>query len=80
MSVPIHLADYVEHLDGILVATGKPVLAGAGRISHKQAVDKATSEYRKFQKQTLSPVEKDYLKTIKSIESEAKRASKGVTD
>ncbi|WP_216404865.1 virulence RhuM family protein [Arcanobacterium phocae] len=77
---PMHMADYVEHLDGILVATGKPVLAGAGKISHKQAVDKATSEYRKFQKQTLSPVEKDYLKTIKSIESEAKRASKGVTD
>ncbi|WP_253280895.1 RhuM family protein [Arcanobacterium phocae] len=76
----MHMADYVEHLDRILVATGKPVLAGAGKISHKQAVDKATSEYRKFQKQTISPVEKDYLKTINRIESEARRVSKRATD
>lgn len=73
---PMRMSDYIEHLDKILAATGKPVLTGAGKISHRQAVDKATSEYRKFQTQTLSPVEEDYLKTIKSIESEAKQADK----
>ena len=76
---PMHMADYAEHLDKILAATGKPVLAGAGKISHQQAVDKAISEYRKFQTQTLSPVEKDYLKAIKGIEDEAKQASKGTS-
>lgn len=71
---PMRMADYVEHLDKILSATGMHVLAGAGKISHQQAVDKAISEYRKFQNQTLSPVEEDYLKAIKGIESEAKQA------
>ncbi|MFC5281872.1 virulence RhuM family protein [Arcanobacterium canis] len=73
---PMHMADYVEHLDKILAATGKPVLSGAGKVSHQQAVDKAISEYRKFQTQTLSPVEEDYLKAIKNIETEAKEADK----
>lgn len=45
---PMRMADYVEHLDKLLAATGKPVLCGAGKISHQQAVDKAISEYRKF--------------------------------
>lgn len=73
---PMHMSDYVEHLDKILAATGKPVLSGAGKISHQQAVDKEISEYRKFQTQTLSPVEEDYLKAIKNIETEAKEADK----
>ncbi|USR79997.1 virulence RhuM family protein [Arcanobacterium pinnipediorum] len=75
---PMHMADYVEHLDKILAATGKPVLSGAGKVSHQQAVDKAISEYRKFQTQTLTTVEEDYLKAIKSIETEAKEADKQV--
>ena len=71
---PMHMSDYVEHLDKILAATGKPVLAGGGKVSNKQAVDKATSEYRKFQAQALSPAEEDYLKAIKGIEIKAKQA------
>ena len=72
---PMRMVDFVEYLDKILTATGKPILSGAGKISHREAVDKAISEYRKFQTQTLSPVEKDYLKAIKGIEGEAKQAS-----
>ena len=72
---PMRMVDFIEHLDKILTATGKPILSGAGKISHRKAVDKAISEYRKFQTHTLSPVEKDYLKAIKGIEGEAKQAS-----
>lgn len=72
---PMRMVDFIEHLDKILTATGKPILSGVGKISHRKAVDKAISEYRKFQTHTLSPVEKDYLKAIKGIEGEAKQAS-----
>ena len=34
--------------------------------------EKVTTEYQKYQSQTLSQVEKDYLKEIKSIENLAK--------
>lgn len=73
---PMYMSDYVEHLDSVLASTGEKVLSGAGRVSHKQAMDKATAEYRKYQVKTLSPVEEDYLRTIKALEAEAKKQSK----
>lgn len=69
---PMHMSDYVDLLDGILAVQGDKVLDNAGSISHKQAVDKALSEYRKYQEKTLSPVEEDYLRTIKKIEQTAR--------
>ena len=69
---PMHMADYVEQLDRILSSTGKEVLEGDGSISHRQAVDKALSEYREFQVNTLSPVEKAYLETIRDLGKKTK--------
>ena len=69
---PMYMSDYVEHLDNVLIATGEKVLEGAGSISHAQAVDKANEEYQKYQIQNLSPVEEEYLLTIKDIEKQAK--------
>lgn len=69
---PMHMSDYVEHLDKVLTSNGEKLLEGAGNVSHKEAIDKALEEYRKYQVQTLSPVEKAYLETIKGIERKAK--------
>ncbi len=71
---PMHMSDYVEHLDRILSSSGQAVLEGAGSVSHKQAMDKAEGEYRKYQVMTLSPVEEDYLRSVKGIEGEVKKA------
>ena len=73
---PMHMSDYVEHLDKILASTGENVLDNAGSISHKQAIDKALDEYRKYQVLTLSPIEKAYIETIKSIEKKTRRPNK----
>ena len=67
------MKDWSEHLDKILTMSGEQLLVGAGSISHTQAVNKATEEYKKYQLRTLSEVEKDYLSTIKSIENKAKK-------
>lgn len=77
---PMHMADYVEHLDRVLSATGQQVLNGPGRISHKQAMAKAEAEYRKFQAKTLSSVEAEYLETIKSLGATAKQCVTGSKD
>ncbi|EPI47843.1 toxin-antitoxin system, toxin component, Fic family [Gardnerella vaginalis JCP8151B] len=72
---PMHMSDYVEHLDHILAATGEKLLNGAGKVSHKQAMEKADKEYQRFIVNNLSPVEKSYLDTIKSLEKTAKKKS-----
>ena len=73
---PMYMSDYVEHLDNVLKTTGEKVLQGAGTISHAQAIEKATEEYRKYQVQNLSPVEEEYLESIKNIHSTVKKNSK----
>ncbi len=69
---PMYMSDHVEQLDNILRATGEEVLAHAGKISHAQAMEKAKAEYKRYQAQTLSPVEEEYLKTIKQLGKMAK--------
>ena len=72
---PMYMSDYVEHLDRILTSTGEKLLTDAGKVSHKQAMEKAVAEYRKYQVQMLSPVEEAYLQTIRSIEKTAKKGN-----
>jgi hypothetical protein len=73
---PMYMRDYISHLDSILSSTGESVLTGSGTISHHQAIEKATEEYRKYQVQTLTPVEEEYLQAIKAVEKEAKAYSR----
>ena len=69
---PMYMSDYVEQLDNILRATGEEVLTHAGKISHAQAMEKVKTEYKRYQAQTLSPVEEEYLKTIRRLGKTAK--------
>ncbi len=75
---PMYMEDYVKQLDSVLSSGNRKLLEGSGKISHEKAMEKAESEYRKYQKETLSPVEKAYLESIKCLEKEAKKnARKG---
>lgn len=62
------MKDWAEYLDRILTMSGEQLLQGAGTISHEKAIEKATTEYKKYQQKTLSEVEKNYLETLKNIE------------
>ena len=62
------MQDWSAHLDRILTMSGEQLLVGNGSVSHKQAIYKATGEYRKYKARTLSEVEQDYLDSIKLLE------------
>ena len=62
------MEDWAKHLDNILSVTGEQLLTENGTVSHKQAMDKAEEEYKKYKEKTLSEVEKDYLESIKLLE------------
>ena len=65
------MADWIQHVDRILLATGEELLTHAGTISREQMTEKVDQEYRKYQAKTLSQVEKDYLAHIKQLEKTA---------
>ena len=66
------MKDWAEHLDRILTMSGEKLLQGAGSISHDTAIEKATTEYKKYQQKTLSEVEQNYLDSLKSLENQRK--------
>ena len=73
----MHMSDYVEQLDHTIKSVGEEVLDGAGKISHKKAMEKAEGEYRKYQVKTLSSAEKAYIETLKELK---KIESKGMNE
>ena len=70
---PMYMDDYVKQLDSVLSSGNRKLLTGAGSVSHKQALEKAKAEYRKYQEITLTPVEKAYLESIKEVSKKVKR-------
>ena len=67
------MADWVAELDKFTENYGKGALQKAGKVSNKQAAEKAVKEYRKFQAKTLSPVEEAYLENIKTLEKKVEK-------
>ncbi|MBO5676291.1 MAG: virulence RhuM family protein [Bacteroidaceae bacterium] len=74
---PMYMSDYIQQLDAMLISGNRPLLSGAGLISHTQALEKATAEYRKYQNNMLSPVEHAYLDTIKITAKNVKKQRRG---
>ena len=73
---PMHMEDYIKHLDMILSSTGEKLLIGSGTISHDKAIEKAKLEYKKYQVKTISPVEREYLDTLKELNNKIKKNDK----
>jgi hypothetical protein len=63
------MEDWSMHLDNILTMSGEQLLEGNGSVSHTQAMEKAENEYKKYKARTLSDVERDYLNSIKMLET-----------
>ena len=69
---PMYMKDWLETIDDYLKMTRRDILTDNGQITHKQALDKARSEYDKYRvllDNTLSPVEQDFIESINALES-----------
>lgn len=70
------MQDYITQLDAILSADGRKILSDAGTISHNQAIEKAHTEYQKYIQKTLSPIEQEYLNSIKILTDMGKKGKR----
>ena len=64
---PMTMNDWANYLDRILTMSGEQQLQDAGKVSHSEAMEHATNEYRKYKQRTISDVEHDYLDAIKHL-------------
>ena len=72
------MKDWINKLDDFLKITDREILTHAGKVSRELADAKAKSEFSKFKKlhrEELSPVEKEFIKSID--EAEKKLLNKG---
>ena len=68
---PMYMKDWLETIDDYLKMPRRDILTSSGHISHKQAIEKAHTEYDKYKNRledTLSPVEKDFIDSIGILE------------
>ncbi len=63
----MRMKDYLKQLDGILSTLEVKMLDDSGSISHKKAINKAKNEYKEYQLKEMTPIEKEYLKSINRI-------------
>ena len=67
--------DWANYLDRILTMTGEQLLQDGGSVSHDDAMEHATTEYRKYKQRTISDAEHDYLNAIKRLGNINKKGS-----
>jgi hypothetical protein len=73
---PMYMQNWIEELDKFATFYGKGVLQNKGTISRKQADKKAELEFRTYEVKTLTPVEKEYIETIKVVQKIADKESR----
>lgn len=71
---PMYMQDWIDELDKFATIYGKGVLKNAGTISRKQADEKAAKEFRVYEAKTLSPIEVEYLESIKAIQKNVEKS------
>lgn len=68
---PMYMKDWLETIDDYLKMTRRDILTTRGKVTHRQALEKAHAEYEKYrvrQDELLSPVEQHFIESIKELE------------
>lgn len=73
---PLRMNDWIAQLDRLIQTFDGKLLDNAGFVSHEQAMQKADTEYKKYQSAAISAVERAYLETLKKIENKVKKGEK----
>lgn len=71
--IPMYMKDWIEKLHGFLQLNDRNVLDHAGMISHELAIEKAESEYEKYNNHRNNEIESDFDKAAKRLTSSRKK-------
>ena len=70
---PMYMKDWIQRLDAIVQLNGRELLTHAGKISHKEAVNKSSKEYEKYKEQQKQ-IERE--NSLKELEKDIKKLKK----
>lgn len=61
--------DWVQELDNQILLNRKKILEGKGRISHKEAIEKAEKEFKIYREREMKTLQSDFDLLMKSLPS-----------
>ncbi len=64
---PMTMQDWVEALDNQILSHKRKILQDAGRISHKQAIEKAEKEFELYRAREMKQLESDFDRAIRAL-------------
>lgn len=64
---PMTMQDWIDELDRQLLGNRRELLTDKGKISHKQAIEKAEKEFEIYRQREMRELESDFDKAIKKI-------------
>ena len=64
---PMTMQDWINELDRQLLGNRRELLTDKGKISHKQAIEKAEKEFEIYRQREMRELESDFDKAIKKI-------------
>ena len=64
------MQDWIQKLDDFLRISEKELLTNAGKVSHKNAIEKAKAEYEKYRKAEDKRYMSDFDREIKRLEKD----------
>jgi len=64
---PMSMADWVEELDRQLLGNRREVLKGKGRVTRKQAIEKAETEFEIYRSREMAQLVSDFDRSVKQI-------------
>lgn len=71
--IPMYMKDWIEKLHGFLRLNDRNILDNAGKISHRLALEKAETEYARYDLAMKNSMESDFDKMTKSIAGSRKK-------
>lgn len=74
--MPMYMKDWINRLDDFLKMTGNDILAHAGKVSNKQALDRASVEYEKYKAASHNELSEVDMHFINAIENTVKAIEK----
>ncbi|GHT75025.1 toxin Fic [Spirochaetia bacterium] len=61
------MSEWIAYLDQQIVSTQSRVLVGNGKISHKQAIEKAEKEFEIYREREMKQLESDFDRVVKKL-------------
>ena len=64
---PMSMQNWIEALDGQIIAHKRKLLEGKGTVSHQQAIEKAEKEFEIYRQREMQMLENDFDREIKKL-------------